>query len=136
MSKSDFIRAAAVSPALKVANTSYNTEQIIDCARRAADSGAAGDFNLATFLPVELSPERAEIPCDFPRAGSVIVLSDGKEASVLACGADGRWVPVGNLAKGRKVNTFSLKSVKKPVKALGLTGKKGSSVNIFEVIWK
>ena len=41
MSKSDFIRAAAVSPALKVANTSYNTEQIIDCARRAADSGAA-----------------------------------------------------------------------------------------------
>ena len=103
---------------------------------KSADSGAAGDFNLATFLPVELSPERAEIPCDFPRAGSVIVLSDGKEASVLACGADGRWVPVGNLAKGRKVNTFSLKSVKKPVKALGLTGKKGSSVNIFEVIWK
>jgi len=85
---------------------------------------------------VELSPERAEIPCDFPRAGSVIVLSDGKEASVLACGADGRWVPVGNLAKGRKVNTFSLKSVKKPVRALGLTGKKGSSVNIFEVVWK
>ena len=103
---------------------------------KSADSGAAGDFNLATFLPVELSPERAEIPCDVPRAGSVIVLSDGKEASVLACGADGRWVPVGNLAKGRKVNTFSLKSVKKPVKALGLTGKKGSSVNIFEVIWK
>ena len=55
---------------------------------------------------------------------------------MLACGADGRWVPVGNWAKGRKVNTFSLKSVKKPVKALGLTGKKGSSVNIFEVIWK
>lgn len=103
---------------------------------KSADSGAAGDFNLATFLQVELSPERAEIPCDFPRAGSVIVLSDGKEASVLACGADGRWVPVGNLAKGRKVNTFSLKSVKKPVKTLGLTGKKGSSINIFEVIWK
>ena len=103
---------------------------------KSADNGAAGDFNLATFLPVELSPEKVEIPCDSPRANSAIVLSDGKEASVLACGADGRWVPVGNLAKGRKVNTFSLKSVKKPVKALGLTGKKGSSVNIFEVIWK
>ena len=103
---------------------------------KSADNGAAGDFNLATFLPVELSPEKVEIPCDSPRANSAIVLSDGKEASVLACGADGRWVPVGNLAKGRKVNTFSLKSVKKPVKALGLTGKKGSSVNVFEVIWK
>ena len=103
---------------------------------KSADNGAAGDFNLATFLPVELSPEKVEIPCDSPRANSAIVLSDGKEASVLACGADGRWVPVGNLAKGKKVSTFSLKSVKKPVKALGLTGKKGSSVNIFEVIWK
>ena len=41
MSKSDFIRAAAVSPALKVANTSYNTDQIIDCARKAADKGAS-----------------------------------------------------------------------------------------------
>lgn len=98
---------------------------------KSADSGAAGDFNLATFLQVELSPERAEIPCDFPRAGSVIVLSDGKEASVLACGADGRWVPVGNLAKGRKVNTFSLKSVKKPVKALGLTREKGKFRKYF-----
>lgn len=103
---------------------------------KSADNGAAGDFNLATFLPVELSPEKVEIPCDSPRANTAIVLSDGKEASVLACGADGRWVSVGNLAKGKKVNTFSLKSVKKPVKALGLTGKKGNSVNIFEVIWK
>ncbi len=41
MSKSDFIRTAAVSPALKVANTSYNTDRIIACAREAADNGAA-----------------------------------------------------------------------------------------------
>ena len=54
---------------------------------KSVDNGAAGDFNLATFLPVELSPEKVEIPCDSPRANSAIVLSDGKEASVLACGA-------------------------------------------------
>ena len=41
MSKSDFIRTAAVSPALKVANTSYNADRIIACAREAADNGAA-----------------------------------------------------------------------------------------------
>lgn len=29
---------------------------------KSADNGAAGDFNLATFLPVELSPEKVEIP--------------------------------------------------------------------------
>ena len=40
MSKSDFIRTAAVSPALKVANTSYNADRIIACAREAADNGA------------------------------------------------------------------------------------------------
>ncbi len=39
-------------------------------------------------------------------------------------------------AKGKKVTTLNLKSVKKPVKAIGLTGKKDTSVNIFEVIWK
>lgn len=103
---------------------------------KSGDNGAAGDFNLATFLPVELSSEKVEIPCDSPRANAAIVLSDGKEAVVQVCGADGRWVSVGNLSKGKKVSTFSLKSVKKPVKALGLTGKKGNTVNIFEVIWK
>lgn len=103
---------------------------------KSADSGAAGDFNLATFLPVELSSEKVEIPCDSPRANTAIVLSDGKEAVVQACGGDGRWISVGSLAKGKKVSTFNLKSVRKPVKALGLTGKKGNAVNIFEVIWK
>lgn len=101
-----------------------------------ADSGAAGDFNLATFLPVDLSSEKVEVPCTSPRANSVLVLSDGKEASVQACGADGRWVPVGSLGKGKKVSNLNLKAVKKPVKAIGLTGKQGTSVNIFEVIWK
>lgn len=104
--------------------------------KKDGNSGAAGDFNLATFLPVELSPERVEIPCTSPRANSAIVLSDGREATVQACGADGRWVPVGSLGKGKKVTTLNLKSVKKPVKAIGLTGKKDTSVNIFEVIWK
>ena len=41
MSKSGFIRVAAASPTLKVANTEYNTEQIIECAKEAAESGAA-----------------------------------------------------------------------------------------------
>ncbi|MBD9270804.1 MAG: hypothetical protein EGQ81_06915, partial [Akkermansia sp.] len=104
--------------------------------KKDGNSGAAGDFNLATFLSVDLSPERVEIPCTSPRANSAIVLSDGREATVQACGADGRWVPVGSLGKGKKVTTLNLKSVRKPVKAIGLTGKKDTSVNIFEVIWK
>lgn len=41
MSKSGFIRVAAASPTLKVANTEYNTEQIIECAKEAAENGAA-----------------------------------------------------------------------------------------------
>ena len=41
MKKSGFIRVAAVSPALKVANTVYNTDQIIACAREASENGAA-----------------------------------------------------------------------------------------------
>lgn len=41
MSKSGFIRVAAASPTLKVANTVYNAEQIVACAAEAAEKGAA-----------------------------------------------------------------------------------------------
>lgn len=41
MSKSGFIRVAAASPTLKVANTEYNADQIIACAEKAAENGAA-----------------------------------------------------------------------------------------------
>ena len=41
MNQSGFLRVAAVSPSLKVANTLYNTEQIITCAQQAAEKGAA-----------------------------------------------------------------------------------------------
>ena len=39
--KSGFLRVAAVSPVLKVANTVYNTDEIIRCAKEAAENGAA-----------------------------------------------------------------------------------------------
>lgn len=103
---------------------------------KSGDSAAASDANLATFMTLALSPERVAIPCDYPNAGSVIVLSDGKDAAVQACGADGRWTPVGSLVKDKQVNVLNLKAVKKPVKAIGLTGKKDSTVRIFEVLWK
>lgn len=38
--KTGFIKTAAVSPELKVANTSFNTDQIIACAQNAAGGGA------------------------------------------------------------------------------------------------
>ncbi len=38
---SGFLRVAAVSPVLKVANTVYNTDEIIRCAKKAVENGAA-----------------------------------------------------------------------------------------------
>ncbi len=40
MSKTGFIRTAAVSPELRVANTTFNTEKIIDLAKEASEGGA------------------------------------------------------------------------------------------------
>ncbi len=41
MNQSGFLRVASASPALKVANPSYNTEHLIACAREADKNGAA-----------------------------------------------------------------------------------------------
>ena len=39
--KDGFVRIAAATPALRVADCAYNAEQTISLARRAADEGAA-----------------------------------------------------------------------------------------------
>ncbi len=106
-----------------------------------ADAGVVGDMNLLTYLPVNFSSTVTEIPCAMPHANSVtLLIADMVGAEVQVCDADGKWVKKGFLpgkqSKIERVIKINLKDVKKPIKALGLTGKDGETLNVFEVIWK
>ncbi len=106
-----------------------------------ADAGVVGDMNLLTYLPVKLSSTVTEIPCTMPHADSVtLLIADMVGAEVHICDADGKWVKKGLLpgkqSKVERVIKINLNDVKKPIKSLGLTGKDGDTLNVFELIWK
>ncbi len=98
-----------------------------------ADAGVVGDMNLQTYLPVKLSATQTEIPCH-PQADCFTLLTDGKaEVTVSVYDGTGRWRELGKMKKGVQVSNWDIKPAPKPVK-IGLSGKDGETVNVFEVI--
>lgn len=87
MFETGYIRTAAVAPKLIVANTEFNTKEIIDCARRAADEGAGiivfPELALTSYTCADLFYQQHLYELNIKALGEVIEASRGLSAVIV-----------------------------------------------------